>query len=68
MMVDFRANPPKSLLGSQVVKINDFKTLESLDVKSGVNTYRSGRQQCVAVVHRRWHHGIGTSVGNRAED
>lgn len=38
MMVDFRANPPKSLLGSQVVKINDFKTLESLDVKSGVKT------------------------------
>ncbi|MFI3319944.1 MAG: phospho-sugar mutase [Rikenellaceae bacterium] len=38
MMVDFRANPPKSLLGSDVVKINDFKTSESLDVKSGVKT------------------------------
>ncbi len=38
MMVDFRANPPKSLLGSDIVKINDFKTSESLDVKSGVKT------------------------------
>ena len=24
MMVDFRANPPKAILGSEVVKINDF--------------------------------------------
>jgi len=38
MMVDFRANPPKSILGSPVVKINDFKTLETLDVKTGVKT------------------------------
>ncbi len=35
MMVDFRANPPKSILGSPVVKINDFKSLETLDVKTG---------------------------------
>jgi len=38
MMVDFRENPPKSILGSPVVKINDFKTLETLDVKTGVKT------------------------------
>ncbi|MCH5334576.1 MAG: phospho-sugar mutase [Alistipes sp.] len=35
MMVDFRANPPKTILGSPVVKINDFKTLETLDVLTG---------------------------------
>ncbi|MFI3248375.1 MAG: phospho-sugar mutase [Rikenellaceae bacterium] len=38
MMVDFRANPPKSILGSDVVKINDYKTSECLDVKSGTIT------------------------------
>ncbi len=38
MMVDFRENPPKSILGSPVVKINDFKTLECIDVKSGEKT------------------------------
>ena len=35
MMVDYRQNPPKSLLGSPVVKILDYKTLEELDVRSG---------------------------------
>lgn len=35
MMVDFRQNPPKSILGSPVVKINDYKTLETLDVRTG---------------------------------
>ena len=38
MMVDFRENPPKTILGSPVVRINDFETLETLDVKSGVKT------------------------------
>ncbi len=35
MMVDFRANPPKSIVGSPVVKINDFKTLETTDLLTG---------------------------------
>ena len=35
MMVDYRQTPPKSLLGSPIVKILDYKTLEELDVKSG---------------------------------
>ncbi len=35
MMVDFRSNPPKSLLGSPIVKINDFKSLETTMVESG---------------------------------
>ncbi len=38
MMVDFRNEPPKSLLGSPIVKIKDFKTSEELDVKSGAVT------------------------------
>ena len=38
MMVDFRQNPPKSILGSPVVKINDYKTLETLDVRTGVKS------------------------------
>ncbi|MBR4028090.1 MAG: phospho-sugar mutase [Alistipes sp.] len=35
MMVDYRANPPKSLLGSEVVKILDYKTLEEIDTRTG---------------------------------
>ncbi len=35
MMVDFRQNPPKTILGSPVVKINDFQSLETLCVASG---------------------------------
>ena len=38
MMVEFRASPPKTILGSPVVKINDFLTLETTDVKSGAMT------------------------------
>ena len=35
MMVDYRQNPPQSLLGSPVIKILDYKTLEELDVRTG---------------------------------
>ena len=35
MMVDYRTNPPKSILGSPVVKINDYKSLETTMVESG---------------------------------
>ncbi len=35
MMVEYRANPPKSICGSPVVKVYDYKTLEVLDVESG---------------------------------
>ena len=38
MMVDFRTNPPKTIMGSPVVKINDFLSLEQTDVKTGVKT------------------------------
>lgn len=35
MMKDYRENPPKTLAGSQVVTIKDYKKRESTDVKSG---------------------------------
>lgn len=35
MMVDFRANPPKTIVGSPVVKVFDYKTLEVKDVVTG---------------------------------
>ncbi|MFR9620249.1 MAG: phospho-sugar mutase [Rikenellaceae bacterium] len=38
MMVDMRTTPPTSILGSQVVKINDYKTLETTDLTTGVVT------------------------------
>ncbi len=38
MMVDFRATPPRSILGSPVVKINDFLSLEQTDVRTGAKT------------------------------
>ncbi|MBQ7342767.1 MAG: phospho-sugar mutase [Alistipes sp.] len=34
MMVEYRANPPKEICGSPVVKIYDYKTLEVLDVEN----------------------------------
>ena len=38
MMVDMRTNPPKTILGSPVVKINDFVSLEQTDVVAGTKT------------------------------
>ena len=38
MMVDMRTNPPKTILGSPVVKINDFLSLEQTDVLTGTKT------------------------------
>jgi phosphoglucomutase len=38
MMIDMRTNPPKTILGSPVVKINDFLSLEQTDVVTGVKT------------------------------
>lgn len=38
MMADFRSNPPKSLVGSKVIRMDDFKTLKRTDFKSGETT------------------------------
>ncbi len=35
MMADFRANPPKSIAGSPVVRVDDYKALTRMDAKSG---------------------------------
>ena len=38
MMVDFRENPPKTIVGSPVVKINDYQKSETLDAVTGTVT------------------------------
>jgi phosphoglucomutase len=38
MMVDYRATPPQSILGSPIVKINDFKLLKSKNLLTGEET------------------------------
>ena len=38
MMVDFRANPPRTIVGSPVVKVNDFQSLEQTDLRTGKKT------------------------------
>ena len=35
MMIDFRANPPKALAGSEVITVRDYKTLEETNLQSG---------------------------------
>ncbi|GAB2532627.1 phospho-sugar mutase [Spirosoma aerophilum] len=35
MMADFRANPPKSIAGSAVVRVDDYKALSRLDPSTG---------------------------------
>ena len=56
MMVDYRANPPKEILGSLVVKINDIQTLESFDVRTGKKTHleqdKSNVLQTTAIVFK----------------
>jgi phosphoglucomutase len=38
MMESYRSNPPKSLTGSEVVKLLDYKSLKEIDIKSGKST------------------------------
>ena len=38
MMADFRANPPKSIAGSPVVRVDDYDALTTLDMASGKTT------------------------------
>ena len=58
MMVDYRANPPKSILGSPVVKINDIQTLESFDVRTGKKTHLEQDKSNVL----QWYTEDGTRV------
>ena len=38
MMSDYRSNPPQSILGSPVVVIKDYKSLEQTDLRTGKKT------------------------------
>ena len=58
MMVDYRANPPKEILGSLVVKINDIQTLESFDVRTGKKTHLEQDKRNVL----QWYTAAGTRV------
>src|SRR5690606_846387 len=35
LMTDFRTHPPKTLAGSPVIRVNDFKSLETTDLRTG---------------------------------
>jgi phosphoglucomutase len=37
MMADFRANPPKTLAGAPVIRMDDYKSLISTDLRSNTN-------------------------------
>ncbi len=63
MMVEYRANPPKSILGSPVVKIYDYKTLEVLDVESGKRSPIEGVSDHSNVL--QWITADGTRVSVR---
>ena len=58
MMVDYRANPPKEILGSPVVKINDIQNLESFDVRTGKKTHLEQDKSNVL----QWYTEDGTRV------
>ena len=58
MMVDYRANPPKEILGSPVVKINDIQTLESFDGRTGKKTHLEQDKSNVL----QWYTEDGTRV------
>ena len=63
MMVDYRTNPPKSILGSPVVKILDYKTLEQLDVRTGERSAIEGIDEKSNVL--QWLTEDGTRVSVR---
>ena len=63
MMIDYRQNPPKSLLGSPVVKIYDYKTLEEIDVRSGERKAIDGVEDKSNVL--QWLTEDGTKVSVR---
>ncbi len=63
MMVEYRANPPKEICGSPVVKIYDYKTLEVLDVESGKKSPIEGITDHSNVL--QWLTADGTKVSVR---
>lgn len=63
MMVEYRNNPPKSILGSKIVKILDYKTLEELDVATGRKSPIDGIEDKSNVL--QWITEDGTKVSVR---
>ena len=63
MMVEFRANPPKTILGSPVAQVYDYKTLEVLDTVSGVKSPIEGIEDKSNVL--QWVTADGTKVSVR---
>ena len=63
MMVEYRANPPKSICGSPVVEILDYKTLETLNVATGEKSPIEGIEDKSNVL--QWLTADGTKVSVR---
>ncbi|MBR5822237.1 MAG: phospho-sugar mutase [Alistipes sp.] len=63
MMVNYRQNPPKSILGSPVVTIYDYKTLEEIDARTGARKPIDGVEDKSNVL--QWLTEDGTKVSVR---
>ena len=63
MMVNYRENPPKSILGSPVVTIYDYKTLEEIDARTGARKPIEGVEDKSNVL--QWLTEDGTKVSVR---
>ena len=61
MMVDFRANPPKELAGSEVVLTKDFQTLKATDNQGNVTAISQPATSNVL----QWYTADGTKVSVR---
>lgn len=61
MMVDFRANPPKELAGSEVVQVKDYQTLKVTDNKGNVTAIDQPEPSNVL----QWYTADGTKVSVR---
>ncbi len=63
MMIEYRNNPPKTILGEKVVKILDYKTLEAIDTATGKRTPIDGVEDKSNVL--QWFTEDGTRVSVR---
>ena len=61
MMVDFRANPPKELNGSEVVLVKDYQTLKATDNKGNVTDIDQPEPSNVL----QWYTAEGTKMSVR---
>ncbi len=70
MMKNFRENPPKSLAGSLVEEVKDFKEQTNFVVSENKKT-RNGRYskiQCFDLLHTRRNKSLRKTFRNRAEN